>query len=392
MTILALENYDMSSERGFLCHYDASQINFNDKMREVRDIALNLPKIITTGKIRDYLNDNLPILDVSSDFDGLSDAELRMAMIHYSFMVQSYIWGEPNPPNILPACLAQPIVALSDKLDQPPLMTYSGYVLDNWAKIDKNKPINLDNIYMIQNFLAGQDEAWFVLVHVAIEAHAGEVLASMGPIIEASQNDDSETVQNLLEANALRWAGINAIFDRMPEKCDPYIYFERVRPYIHGWKDNPALPDGIIYEGVERYGNKAQAFRGQTGSQSSIVPSMDALLCVGHAADPLREYLDQLHMYRSPKHRKFIEDIRAKSKLRSYVENANNVGLTEAYNSNIQAVADFRTRHLEYAASYINKQQKQADGNDTDIGTGGTPFMRYLKKHRDETSANLIKV
>ena len=27
---------------------------------------------------------------------------------------------------------------------------------------------------------------------------------------------------------------MNAHFDRMPERCDPYIYYQRVRPYIHG--------------------------------------------------------------------------------------------------------------------------------------------------------------
>ena len=56
----------------------------------------------------------------------------------------------------------------------------------------------------------------------------------------------------------------------------------------------------------------------------------------------------------------------------------------------IQAVADFRSRHFEYAASYINKQNGNARGNDTDVGTGGTPFMKYLKKHRDETEARLL--
>ncbi|MEM7739637.1 MAG: indoleamine 2,3-dioxygenase, partial [Pseudomonadota bacterium] len=127
---------------------------------------------------------------------------------------------------------------------------------------------------------------------------------------------------------------------------------------MHGWKDNPAMPDGIIYEGVEKYGTTAQAFRGQTGSQSSIVPAMDALMGVGHAADPLREFLDQLHIYRPPAHRRFIDDTRRESRLRAFVEEASDRGLTDAYNTIVQAIADFRTRHLEYAASYINKQQR----------------------------------
>ncbi len=390
MVIEALENYDMSAERGFLCRYDARDVELTGKLAEARDIAMALPEILPSGRVRTLMKANLPEIDIAAEIDPLSDAEMRMAMVHYSFMVQAYVWGEAEAPEILPKCLAQPIVALADHLGQQPLLPYSGYVLDNWAKLDPEGGIDLDNIYMIQNFLGGQDEAWFVLIHVAIEAHAGEVLAAMAPIVAAANDGDTELVRQLLEKMAVRWDGINALFDRMTERCDPYIYFERVRPYIHGWRDNPALPHGLIYEGVERYGSKAQAFRGQTGSQSSIVPSMDSLLGVGHAKDPLREFLDQLHIYRPPGHRRFIEDVRSASRLRGFVEKAADKGLADAYNANIQAVADFRSRHLEYAASYINKQQKRADGNDTDVGTGGTPFMRYLKKHRDETAENLI--
>ena len=390
--IKSLEQYDMSPERGYLCRYDADQIVLKGDLASARETAMRLPQTLLTGNVRSHLVSNLPDTDYRDVLPSLSDAEARMAMVHYSFMVQSYVWGQPDAPEILPRVLARPMVALADHLGQQPLLPYSGYVLDNWGRFDAAGPISLDNVYMIQHFLAGQDEAWFVLVHVAIEARAGAALAAIAPIIEACEADDLQTVQRELEAMRGVWDDINAIFDRMPERCDPYVYFERVRPYIHGWKDNPALPNGIIYEGVERYGSEAQAFRGQTGSQSSIVPAMDALLGIGHAADPLRAYLDQLHIYRPPGHRRFIDDVRSASGLRNFVERAKHNGLTQAYNAIVQAVSDFRTRHLEYAASYINKQGKKAAGNDTDVGTGGTPFMRYLKKHRDETRQNLLPV
>lgn len=386
--MLNLADYDMSPERGFLCRYNANEVELTGDLAIIRDVALSLPQLLPTGRVRALLSEGLPLIHLP--IDTMSDAEARMCMVHYSFMVQAFVWGEPEPPQILPANLAVPMVTLAEHLGQQPLLPYSGYVLDNWGLIDPARPIDLDNIYMIQNFLNGQDENWFVLIHVAIEAAAGQALANFGPVLEASRSGDIARTRELLEDIGETWARINAIFDRMPERCDPYIYFERVRPYIHGWKDNPALPHGIIYEGVDKYGTQAQAFRGQTGSQSSIVPAMDALMGVGHAADPLRAFLDQLHIYRPPAHRRFIEDTRAASGLRGFVEQARDRGLTEAYNTIIQAMADFRSRHLEYAASYINKQQRAASGNDTEVGTGGTPFMRYLKKHRDETAARLI--
>jgi indoleamine 2,3-dioxygenase len=389
-TIQPLSHYDMSADRGFLSRFDPSDVALPGAWADAARVAMQLPDLLPSGRVRELLENRLPAPGELISADDLSREQAKIATVHYTFMVQAYVWGESQPGDRLPACLAVPMVALADRLDQQPLLTYSSYVLDNWTRLEENRPIGLDNLKMIQNFLAGQDEAWFVLVHVAIEACAGGVFDAFGDIISAAANEDEETAQARLEHTAEIWAKINALFDRMPERCDPYIYFERVRPYIHGWKDNPALPNGVIYEGVERYGSKAQAFRGQTGSQSSIVPSMDALLGVGHAADPLRSFLDQLHEYRPTGHRQFIDDVRSSSRLREFAKRVNSRGLGDAYNANIQAVADFRSRHLEYAASYINKQGLKHAGNDTDVGTGGTPFMRYLKKHRDETRANLI--
>ncbi len=391
MASLNLSDYDMSAERGFLSRFNPADITLSGQMAEARDIALSLPDTLPSGRIRHILETRLPLVSEGT-IKALSDEEARMAMVHYSFMVQAYVWGEPEAPKSLPPCLAIPIVALADHIGQQPLLPYSGYVLDNWGLIDPDGPINLSNIYMIQNFLAGQDEAWFVLIHVAIEARAGACFNLISPLLNAVKENDIDGAQAFLEEMAVIWGDLKAIFDRMPERCDPYIYFERVRPYIHGWKDNPALPGGIVYEGVEKFKGKPQAFRGQTGSQSSIVPVMDALLGIGHAADPLKAYLDQLHIYRPPAHRRFIDNVRSHSRLRDFVIKTEHRGLNDAYNANVQAVADFRSRHLEYAASYINNQQRKNGGNDTEVGTGGTPFMKYLKKHRNETRDNLLTV
>ncbi len=385
---MKLEDFGLSAERGYLSSYEIDEIILPDSFDEVLDASAQLSALMTSGRARHFLR-QVAFPDMAAFLATADDAQARTAMVHYSFLVQAYVWGEAEAPAALPSNLAIPMVALADHLGLAPLLPYSGYVLDNWYRLDKSGGITLDNIAMHQNFFGGQDENWFVLVHVAIEATAGRALQLATELVAASDVGDTREVERLLTAMNTVWDQMNAHFDRMPERCDPYIYYQRVRPYIHGWKNNPAMPDGLIYEGVERFGGKPQAYRGQTGSQSSIVPAMDALFQVVHESDPLREFLDELHAYRPPQHRAFIDALREKSGLRDFATTQND-GLKDAFNACVEQVARFRSRHLEYAASYINKQASSGAGNDTDVGTGGTPFMKYLKKHRDENRAQTI--
>ena len=156
----------------------------------------------------------------------------------------------------------------------------------------------------MQNFLGGVDEDWFIMIHVAIEYEAKEILSNLKSYF-LEKNLDQSYLQKALDSIRK----INSIMNRMPEKCDPFIYYNRVRPYIFGWKNNPATPDGVIYEGVDEYNGKPQLFRGETGAQSSIVPALDALLGVTHSNDPLREYLDEMRLYMPKEHRELLNGL-----------------------------------------------------------------------------------
>ena len=104
----------------------------------------------------------------------------------------------------------------------------------------------------------------------------------------------------------------------MPEKCDPYVYYHRVRPFIFGSKDNPDLKSGLKYEG--EFKGKPQFFRGETGAQSSIIPSLDAALGVKHSNDSLRHYLNEMRDYMPPKHNQFIKNLESKSNTRDLIK------------------------------------------------------------------------
>lgn len=387
---MEIKEYGLSRERGYLSHCEIDEITLPARFAGVVQAAGNLSGLISSGRVRHWLNqlDDPKLEEWALE---AAEEEVRTAMVHYSFLVQSYVWGEDTPPAYLPANLARPMVAISDRLGQAPLLPYSGYVLDNWARLDKSGPISLDNIYMYQNFAGGDDENWFVMIHVAIEAEAGVLLDNAAKLVTVAKKGDGDAAERLMVEMDQAWERIYGHFERMTERCDPYCYFHRVRPYIHGWANNPALEGGgLIYGGVEKLGGKPQALRGQTGSQSSIVPAMDALFQVGHSDDPLKSFLHELHHYRPVQHRRFIEDLAAKSTLRTFVSALGSQSLKDAFNACVEQAASFRTRHLEYAASYINKQAGSIAGNDPDVGTGGTPFMKYLKKHRDENRAQVV--
>ena len=364
----------------------------NQDEQILEDLACSIPKLLLTNKIRKQI-DSLPDSFFSHDLSKYSEEEIRLLNVQFSFLAHAYVWGDLVPSKILCKAIAKPWSNISNMLGRPPILSYASYCLDNWHKINQDEGVNLDNVALNYNFLGGIDEDWFVTIHVCIEHAANKAIQSAFNIALNTETSDCDGKVLLDELTSIKEAmlEVNHIFRKMPEKCDPYIYYHRVRPYIFGWKNNPALPDGLVYESC--FDEKPQFFRGETGAQSSIVPTLDALLNVVHERDELREYLDEMKSYMPPSHRELIKFIEDTSKVKEQV--SSNKMLMELYDDCCQEISIFRSQHLRYAADYIHNQSTKStlfgSGGSKVRGTGGTPFMKYLKKHRDETDSSKIK-
>jgi indoleamine 2,3-dioxygenase len=358
----------------------------SESCARIEEICNNLPKLLLTGKVQSTVNKlSKKDLSINELLINQMGQDLKLAMSQLSFIAHAYIWGDKKPHGKLPESLAKPWVEVASNQGRPAILSYASYCLDNWFLIDAEEPISLENVGLINNFLGGVDEDWFVTIHVCIENAASEAINACSQIAGCDQETPENEISNLLQKICLSMRRVNEVFARMPEKCDPYIYYHRVRPFIFGTKDNPDLKNGLVYEG--QFDNEPQFFRGETGAQSSIIPSLDGALQIAHTKDHLRHYLNEMRDYMPPKHREFISKLEKKSQVKKLVENSKR--LSEQYNECLEEIRAFRAMHLEYAGTYIHKQSQIKNpfgrGGSTITGTGGTPYMTYLKKHRDET-------
>lgn len=377
---LDLAKFGVSADRGFLPAEDPMWIV---RLHPYWEATLfQLPKLIAAKRMSmtNTINARTVVKPVMGE---LLEREVDALMRDLSFLTQAYIWEDfKNPKKVLPANIAVDFHEIAKRTGRPPILAYKSYVLDNWYRCDSKMPIGLGNIVLIRNFLGGLDEEWFILVHVQIEAEAGPALAAIGQAQKAAAENNRDELLRQLRIMAGSEEKMLATLKRMPENCDPYTYFIRVRPFIHGFELNP-----IVYEGVEEYGGQPQNFSGQTGAQSSIAPSLDAALGIAHDDGPLSHHLANMRRYMPPGHNAFIDAVIAGPSIRNYVAEraSSDPELAAIFNHCVHCLWRFRDQHLKYAESYIQRQSQTNPYNTTSFGTGGTPFIEYLKKHRDDT-------
>ncbi|MCH2263753.1 MAG: indoleamine 2,3-dioxygenase [SAR86 cluster bacterium] len=360
-------------------------ISSSAPLNRLHEIATSLPKLLLTGRVpRTIKSLKKNELSIEELLVKKSKRDLKLAMVQLSFIAHSFVWGGRKPKERLPEVIAKPWVQVARFLGRPPVLSYASYCLDNWFLLEK-EPISLENVGLINNFLGGVDEDWFVTVHVCIEHAAAEAVEAAEALSQCNSDTKEKEIKSLLIKIHKSLVEVIEIFSRMTERCDPYIYYHRVRPFIFGSKDNPDLKSGLIFE--NQFENTAQFYRGETGAQSSIVPSLDGALGIQHSNDTLRHYLNEMREYMPPNHRRFIEKLESSSQIRGLINQS--AKLKDSYNNCLEQLTNFRSLHLKYAGMYIHQQSQQKNpfgrGGSTIRGTGGTPFMSYLKKHHDET-------
>ncbi|KAK9804933.1 hypothetical protein WJX73_000491 [Symbiochloris irregularis] len=346
----------------------------------------DLPKRIIaagSGSLRRWLSELPPFPAAALAGNAPSEAELWRAMLLQSFFAHGYLWQEDGKtPDLLPASLAKPWCLLASCLQVPPILNYSTYILHNWRRLDPSKPIELGNIVCLNNFMGGLDEEWFRLVHVEIEAKAGPAVASIMPGQAAAAVGDTEGVERCLQCIAEGISAMCVTLGRMTEKCDPHIYYERVRLPTSGWRDNPAMPNGLLYEGVWA---EPRQFHGASGAQSSIIPALDGALGVQHPAGWLRDYLATMRLHMPAQHRAFIAAVEVGPSLREYVQIHSE--LVPVYDACIERLTAFRQQHSAFARNFIAQRSGKAEG---EKGTGGTLFTPALRAMKQATAEHAI--
>lgn len=324
-----------------------------------------LPDLLLEGDFRAQAESwNIPEWP-SLNIDQSNIAELHLYYVRLGFIVSAYVnqVGQERA-RCIPSNLAKPFVKVCQLLKRPPILSYDGYALYNWYRLDPSKPIQLGNIDTIQNFVSLIDERWFILVHVAIESLSGKMIEHMINL-DIRESDQVNRCLKIMDETLKQQL---AILKRIPERMSADVYYKQFRPYI-------SFFDNVKYEGTD---HRQVNYRGESGAQSTIIPLVSAFMKIPYESTELTTHLKDMVNYMPARHRKLLRAIQARDGIRK-------VASPILFNRVLETLALFREQHSDWAKLYI------ADKSSDQRGTGRTPYSHWLQQLIDETRAYKIK-
>uniref|UniRef100_A0A672KXC9 Indoleamine 2,3-dioxygenase 1 n=1 Tax=Sinocyclocheilus grahami TaxID=75366 RepID=A0A672KXC9_SINGR len=352
------------------------------------DIARNVPEFISSHSLRLRIH-NMPLLETHL---LRTHCELRLAHLALSMMTVGYVWqeGERETIKVLPRNLSVPFCEVSQRLGLPPILIYTDSVLANWKKRDPD-----GNLELLLTLPGGESVRGFFLVTLLVELAAVPGLKSILDVINGIHYNDVAMVTKALDVVS---QAIDMVL--ILHVTNTYLLFQTI------WKDNPLMPEGLVYEEVQE---KPMEFSGGSAAQSSTLHCFDELLGVQHEGSS-GAFLRRMRDYMLPSHKHFIENISSCPSLRSFVLQQADEGLTHTFEQCVARLVDFRNYHINTVTRYITipashakqlRANKQGLPEELDAirraptalderGTGGSGIMTFLKTVRDKTKDTFI--
>jgi indoleamine 2,3-dioxygenase len=304
---------------------------------------------------------------------------------HYAFLTSAYLLIDVHLGNskkaktFLPRKISVPFVIVANKLGVYPWLDYHyAYSLGNYKLKDINKGLHWTNLEMGCSFTNSPDEIGFIMNHVYINELSPNLVKGILQVINDKNYSGLDLVlSTITEMNNRRkemWIASNPT---------NYIKF---RTFIMGIKGNTEMfNDGVVYEGVKLSSNNSLEFcfdgsetrllfRGQTGAQDDIIPTLDIFTGIAkyYPKNKLTEYLLDLRSYRPGCVQEFFTDLLLNNEhLIEIFKNGNNKLVTKLLKI-VEQVYYFRNGHWQFVQRYIMANTKM------NVATGGTPITSWI--------------
>lgn len=447
-TLEVLQKYHVDPYRGFLPATDPAERISLEKYFIWEDVADELSKFL--GLMLPQARDILSQLPKLSTDEIVEEKDLYRAHFLLALFAHAFVWGGVPALDYIPESIAVPLWEVSKRLQVPAALCYFDIVLNNWRRLDDEGVIGVTNIATLNNFFGGRDESWFYLISVEIEAVGAKSViplyqmnSSISAYLKASEGKvNIESAEYLTLANEaiecldVTESAIKATIDslrHMRHGCEPFIFYNRVRPFLAAWKSNPAVPNGVRYLGVIEHLDISsreyttpdisadeiavnpnarypyQLFNGGSAAQSTLLPFFDIFLGVDHsehdASSRSNGFLHAMRNYMPVPHRQFLVHLQEVAVTRKFIVDCKSAlvdasgesrGATEkllaAYEQCLDRLSEFRSLHINIVAEYILAQQHKGTsltnigGHAGGKGTGGTDLMQFLKPMRDNVN------
>jgi indoleamine 2,3-dioxygenase len=345
---------------------------------DIEAIFTQLPKYIQDGGIRESVY-NLADIHFRIPLD---EHLQRRLFVMLAFIAQVYIRGSgKDTVDVLPSVLSVPLVAIAKGLGVMPIISYASTTQFNVLPFS---PETTDDDIIIYGSATGLiDEFWFYKCGVFIERLAPSFIQNVLYAQECLELGIFDRAHEyMISVNGIV-ALLKPKLMRIREHCVTDNFYNSIRKYLAGWKNDASLPEGVKYEGVEG----RLVLPGATAAQSPFIMIVDIVMGIDHSGSSF----SQLMLECVPAQDRLVIDYFKKQlSLRTLVENSCDQACNDCFNEIIDNLYAFRDEHLKIVTQYILKPTALLHG-DRAIGTGGSDPVSFLAGYKRATMAARIK-